>query len=297
MYDKDMYWGKNLSFAHFVHTHLEDLQTRFGMSMWFLTRQRGEDWLLLHTFGNGYDLERGDMLRWRDSICHRRVRDDGPLICPDVHGEPLYRDAPIARRYPIRAYLGLPLKDRDGQLFGTLCAVDPEPQPRLDQARVRESLRRQSQLLETALIWNLSGLDERRVTEFFEEEGRDENTDLLDTVGWTHILDRERRRCRDYGLDAAILHLHGASLSLEQRALVADSIAASIHHQDTAAYLGQDQFAVLLTDNNTNHAERMRQRLLDALNAKGVLMRCQVAPLKLVNGLLQPNLLPDAAMH
>ncbi|TMW14518.1 GAF domain-containing protein [Alloalcanivorax gelatiniphagus] len=293
----NMDWGKSHSFAEFVDTQLLDLQSRFGMAMWFLTRQRGENWLLLNVRGQGYDLERGDVLLWRDSICHRRVRDQGPLICPDVGAEPLYRDAPITRQLPIGAYLGMPLRDQDGQLFGTLCALDPAPQPQLDQSPVREALRRQCHLLETALMWNLAGLDQQRITAFFEEQSRDPDTDLLDQVGWMRILDQERQRCQDYGLDAAVLRLHGAALTPEQRGLVADSIAALIRHQDMAAYLGHDQFAVLLTDNHNGHAEQTRQRLLDALNAKGVLMRCDAEPLSLVRGQMQPEVLLDGAMH
>ena len=68
-----MPWGKRHSFTEFVDTKLLDLQSRFGMAMWFLTRRRGEDWLLLNVCGEGYDLSRGDMLAWHDSICHRRV--------------------------------------------------------------------------------------------------------------------------------------------------------------------------------------------------------------------------------
>ena len=292
-----MNWGKSHSFSEFVDIQLLDLQSRFGMAMWFLTRQRGEEWLLLNACGQGYDLGRGDMLRWRDSICHRRVSEQGPLICPDVDDEPLYNDAPITRRLSIRAYIGLPLRDQNDRLFGTLCAMDPAPQPLLDQSDIREALRRQSHLLETALIWNLAGLDQRRIAEFLEEESRDPDTDLLDRIGWGRILDQERRRCEVYGLEAVVLRLHGAMLCAEQRQMVADSIAALIRHQDMAASLGHDQFAVLLTESNLAYAEEVRQRMLDALNAKGVLMRCDAESLSLMRGLMQPQMLFDGAMH
>lgn len=103
--------GKTHSFTEFVDTQLLDLQSRFGMAMWFLTRRRGEDWLLLNVCGEGYDLDQGDMLAWRDSICHRRVNDLGPLVCPDVAREEAYRNAPITDQLPIGAYVGLPLRD------------------------------------------------------------------------------------------------------------------------------------------------------------------------------------------
>jgi|TARA_R100001143_G_scaffold62318_1_gene65299 diguanylate cyclase len=285
-----MHWGKTHSFTEFVETQLLDLQSRFGMAMWFLTRRRGEDWLLLNVCGEGYDLDQGDMLAWRDSICHRRVNDLGPLVCPDVTHEEAYRNAPITDQLSIRAYVGLPLRDHTGALFGTLCALSPEPRPDLDQDTVQAALQRQARLLETALVWNLAGLDQQRVTEFFEEESRDPETGLLDDTGWLRILDGERQRCRAYGLGAMVLKVHGGRLDDEQRQTVADSLAALIRHQDMAAYLGSNQFAILLPENTPSCADQVRDRLLDALNAKGILMWCDAHPLALHEGLMQPPL-------
>ena len=292
-----MHRGKSHSFKDFVDTQLRDLKARFGMSMWLLTRYREEDWLLLNSLGEGFDLERGDLLRWRDTICCRRVHKDGPLICPDVAREPLYQEAPVTARLGIGAYLGLPLVDHTGRLFGTLCALSPQPQPDLDHPGNRDALLRQAHLMETALVWNLAGLDQQRIAEFFEEESRDPDTDLLDITGWTRILDQERARCRDYGLSAVVLRVHGDNLNPDDRAEVADSLAALIRHQDMAAYLGHDQFSVLLTGNTPCRAEQARERLLDALNAKGLLMRCEYEPLRLTPGLVQPEVLLEGAVH
>ena len=293
-----MLWGKTHSFTEFVDTQLLDLQSRFGMAMWFLTRRRGEDWLLLNVCGTGYDLSQGDMLAWRDSICHRRVNDLGPLICPDVTREEAYRNAPITDQLPISAYVGLPLRDHSGSLFGTLCALNPEPRPDLDHDRVQTALQRQTRLLETALVWNLAGLDQQRVAEFFEEDSKDPETGLLDDTGWLRILDGERQRCRAYGLSATVLKVYGATLNDDNRQMVADSIAALIRHQDMAAYLGADQFAVLLPENTPACATPVRDRLLDALNAKGILMRCESESLAECEGVMQPQMIADGgAVH
>jgi len=62
-----------------------------------------------------------------------------PLLPHDVRSRPLYRpfhtghsclcDSPIAEQLPIGAYIGIPLQRPDGSLFGTLCALHPEPMP------------------------------------------------------------------------------------------------------------------------------------------------------------------------
>ncbi|ASK33440.1 diguanylate cyclase [Alcanivorax sp. N3-2A] len=289
--------GKSHSFNEFVDTQLHDLRDRFGMAMWFLIRRRNEEWLALRVCGDGYDLEGGNMLAWRDSICYRRVNEEGPIICPDVSKEAAYRSAPVTSQLKIGAYVGLPLLDQHGNLFGTLCALDPEPQRQLHDPTIQAALRRQAHLLETALVWNLAGLDQQRITDFFEEEGRDPETGLLDAGGWIRILDRERVRCRDYGLDAMILRLHGDRLSLERREQLADSVAALIREQDMAAHLGDGQFAILLTESTPHCAARVRERILDALNAKDLWVECNAEPLTLQIGLAQPHVLLDGAVH
>lgn len=292
-----MSWGSSHSFNRFVETQLTDLRERFGMAMWFLVRRRGDDWLALRAVGDGYDLEDGAMLAWQDSLCYRRVQHEGPLICPDLSQEPAYRRAPITGRLEIGAYLGLPLVDQRGELFGTLCALDPDPQPQLLQAGVQSALRRQCHLLETALIWNLAGLDQQRIKDFFEEESRDADTGLLDAAGWLRILDRERQRCRDYGLRAAILSLHGDTIEPSRREQLADSLAAMIRERDMAAHLGGGHFTLLLTESPLSRAGKIRERVLDALNAKNLWVDCDVEALTLELGVPQPALLLDGELH
>lgn len=276
-----MSWGTSHSFNCFVQTQLCDLRERFGMAMWFLARRHGDDWLALRAVGEGYDLGQGDAFPWRDSLCHRRVLEQGPLICPDLRQEPVYQHAPITERLKIGAYIGLPLIDQNDELFGTLCALDPNPQPHLLQPGVHSALRRQCRLLEAALVWNLTGLDQQRVTDFFEEEERDPETGLLNTDGWSRVLERERQRCRDYGLSATLLHLQGDTIDHSRREQLADSLAALIRDHDTAAHLGDGQFSVLLTELSVNDTEEVRNRILDALNAKSLWLKCETEALAL----------------
>ena len=53
----------------------------------------------------------------------------GPRIAPRSDSVPCYAEAPIGQQVEIGAYIGLPLKGKKGELFGTLCAIDPQPQP------------------------------------------------------------------------------------------------------------------------------------------------------------------------
>lgn len=266
------------SFDSFIDTQIRDLRERFGMAMWCLARKRGDQWLVLRTIGKGYRLSAGDHFDWQDMICSRETGQPAAAICSDT-SQAACQSVPITRRLNIKAYLSLPLKEQSGKPFGTLCAFDPAPQPQLRESGVRDALQRQRQLLEAALTWSLASLDEQRTREFIEEEGRDLETGLLDGAGWGRTIGRERQRCQSYGQTAHILRLSGDALHNAQREQLADSLAALIYKRDSAAHLGDGQFTVLLANSDLHRALDARNRILDALNAKGLLMRCSIEPL------------------
>jgi len=57
------------------------------------------------------------------------VEGTGPHFAPEAADVSCYAEAGIGKELPIAAYIGVPLRRADGSLFGTLCAIDPSPQP------------------------------------------------------------------------------------------------------------------------------------------------------------------------
>ncbi len=109
---------------------LNFLHARLGLGLWMVTRTEGEDWIVLTARDYaGYGIEEGDTFSWADSFCSRMVRDEGPRITADSDSVLAYAQAGIHEKFPIRAYVGVPIMDADGELFGTLCAIDPSTQP------------------------------------------------------------------------------------------------------------------------------------------------------------------------
>ena len=105
------------------------LHDRLGFGLWMVTRTEGRDWIVLAADDHGYAVQEGDVFQWADSFCSRMVVDEGPRIAPRSADVPAYAAAPIGDQVPIGAYIGVPLRTSDGKLFGTLCAIDPQPQP------------------------------------------------------------------------------------------------------------------------------------------------------------------------
>lgn len=61
-----------------------------------------------------------------DSFCQYVVAIDEPLIVGDVTAHPMTRDNPSIESMGVRAWAGHPVRDSDGRVLGTMCAVDVE---------------------------------------------------------------------------------------------------------------------------------------------------------------------------
>jgi PAS domain S-box-containing protein len=60
------------------------------------------------------------------SFCKHVVAQDAPLVVSDAREHPLLHDNPAVADGAI-AYLGVPLRDPEGQVLGSFCAVEPTP--------------------------------------------------------------------------------------------------------------------------------------------------------------------------
>ncbi|WP_380176322.1 EAL domain-containing protein [Kineococcus sp. DHX-1] len=64
-----------------------------------------------------------------DGLCDRVVATGRPFVVPDL-GVPAFEQS-SARAAGARTYVGIPLRRRDGSLYGTLCALSRQPDPGL----------------------------------------------------------------------------------------------------------------------------------------------------------------------
>lgn len=259
------------------------LQGELGMGLWVVTRASGDDWIILSAANreHRYAVAEGDVYRWSDSLCARMVAGNGPPIAASTDEVAAYRDAPIARALAIGAYLGMPLRTGDGELFGTLCAIDPAPQPGLlggvGQSTPLPLLELVGRLLATVLDRDLGLEAHARRAERAEAAAMvDELTGLWNRRAWERFRVTEEARCQRYGSPACVLSIdldglkiandsqgHAAGDQLLRAA--AKALSAGIREQDIVARLGGDEFGVLLVecpeDAGRAVEERLRQEL------------------------------------
>jgi EAL domain-containing protein (putative c-di-GMP-specific phosphodiesterase class I) len=77
-------------------------------------------------FGFGEPLASRRQLEGR-TFCHYALLSEGPLVLEDVAAEDVFRDVPTVQTLGVRAYLGVPLVLKSGEVVGSLCVVDFSP--------------------------------------------------------------------------------------------------------------------------------------------------------------------------
>ena len=261
---------------------LRALRQRLGYGLWMVTRTLKDDWIVLYAEDSCYGVPSGSVMRWSDSMCSRMVLGQGPNFAPHADHIEVYRTAPVAQQLPIKAYIGLPLTDVSGQLFGTLCAIDPQPQQPLspqDESLVQLL----AGLLNTLLRLELQASESARAAELAQMEAlTDPMTQLFNRRGWEQLLRAEQARCHRYGHSAAVLAIdldglkdindrlgHRAGDELILRA--ADALRQAARVSDVVARLGGDEFAILSVESDAQDADALIRRLQRTLEDKQVL--------------------------
>jgi diguanylate cyclase len=257
------------------------LHSKLGFKLWMVTRTESDDWIVLNANDHGYDVAAGDVFRWTDSFCSRMVAGQGPRIAPRSDEVPAYANAPIGQTVPIGAYVGVPLTRSSNEVFGTLCAIDPEPMPEeiSDELPLIEMMAR---LLTTILENELKADEERRRAERASAEAMtDALTGLFNRRGWNELLATEDDRCRRYGHPASVVSIdlddlktvndeqgHTQGDALLRRA--AGALKSVTRESDIVARLGGDEFSILAVECDPAGAQALIARLETAFQQADV---------------------------
>jgi diguanylate cyclase len=298
----------NKDFHTVVRNTLHFLHQRYGFALWMFTRLEENDWIVLTAEDHGYGIDEGRVFPWKDSLCSRMVDEHGPRVASAVADVPAYATAPITEQLKIGAYVGIPLKRRDGSLFGTLCAIDPLPQSSLITEE-QELIELIADLLNRLLNAELTAAEAVRRAERAEVVMmRDPLTALYNRRGWDRLLLKEEERCRRYGHPACVISVdldelklvndtsgHAAGDALLQAAsrVIEDTLRAT----DIAARLGGDEFGILAIECDAAAASALLARLRMRMAEEGIKASCGLAMRQPEKGLQSALSEADAAMY
>ncbi len=260
---------------------LATLQNRLGFGLWMVTRVVKNDWIVLASADTHYGVGPGTLFRWTDSFCSRMVRGEGPMVAPDATRIEAYRAAEINRQVEIGAYIGVPLSTSDGELFGTLCAIDPHPMPEEITAQ-KNFVVLLARLLSTVLHVELEGVEVHRELERSRIAATtDALTGLPNRRAWDSLLELEEARCIRSGSPASVIVLdldglkrvndelgHEAGDAFLAKA--ADVLRRAARDSDMVARLGGDEFGLLAVECDAETLKPVVRRLEEAFRSAGI---------------------------
>ena len=270
----------NINFKNFEEAGqaiLQFLHKRFEFDLWMITRVEGKDWIVLQSEDHSYGVKPGQVFKWADSFCSHMVKGKAPKIAPRSEDIPLYSSAPISQQVSIKSYIGQPILNEDGSLFGTLCAIDPHPKPEtiVQDIQIIELL---GNLLSKILQAELRQNEHAREFKHLRTKAfRDGLTGLYNRRAWDELMSKEEERCKHYGHPAAVFfidinnlkevndnlgHIVGDQLIQQAAHVLRDTVRSN----DIVARLGGDEFVILSRENNKAGAERLFKRIVDAFS-------------------------------
>ncbi|MGY1740578.1 MULTISPECIES: GAF domain-containing protein [unclassified Blastococcus] len=139
---------------------LRFLHTQLAWDVWMVTRVVGDRQVVLYA-EPAEAVRPGLSYPWEDSFCRQMVSGEAPRVATVTAAVPEYASRLPAEGLPVAAYLGVPVVGRDGELFGTVCALGFRARP-LSAARDLPLVEHVARMLSTLLA---AGMDPGPVPE------------------------------------------------------------------------------------------------------------------------------------
>lgn len=102
--------------------------TATGMQVTFIGGITEVDFTFHRVYGSWDGLADGLRLDRADSFCAGLLAG-GPTATADASSEPAYASAAAVSQLGVTSYVGVPIRNAQGVVLGTLCGIDPEPVP------------------------------------------------------------------------------------------------------------------------------------------------------------------------
>lgn len=285
------------------------LKSVLPLGFWAVTRYDGVRQLYLEVRDDAYGLGPGGSHLWEDSMCINMVAGTTSRIAPDAMAVPEYAAAGVAQQIDIGAYIGIPIVRADGELFGTLCGLDPAPQSEELLQQHAPLLDILGMLLSTILDADLERTRQARALERAELAAEsDQLTGLLNRRGWDRYTEIEESRFQRFGDPGAVVVIdldrlkevndsQGHAAGDELIKLAARVIRDTVRDSDVVARLGGDEFGIIVSNAVPEECQRLIDRIVANFQEAGVSGSIGHAPYTVVAGFPGAFAAADAAMY
>jgi PAS domain S-box-containing protein len=118
---------------------LELARGQLDMPVSFLTRLDGDSYVFAHFAGEHerFGVAEGDAMPLSDTYCQRMLDGRIGSTIADLEAEAKTCNLDLTKSLGLRAYAGVPVHLRSGEIYGTLCAVDTRPHPELSERHAK----------------------------------------------------------------------------------------------------------------------------------------------------------------
>ena len=111
-----------------VPTILDVVCRTTGMGFAAVARVTDNRWIVCASKDDmALGLQPGGELNLATTLCHDVRRSGASVVIDHVSEDPTYRDHPTPALYGFQSYISVPIVLPDGDVFGTLCALDAKP--------------------------------------------------------------------------------------------------------------------------------------------------------------------------
>src|ERR1700748_3565561 len=125
-----------------------------GMGFVAIARVTSQQWVCCAVRDNiNFGLPAGGELKLETTICNEIRQHGDTVVIDDVATDGAYCNHPTPAMYGFRSYISAPITLSDGTIWGTLCAIDPEPRD-LGKPEIRDSFQLLSELIAVQLELN-----------------------------------------------------------------------------------------------------------------------------------------------
>ncbi|MBC7630222.1 MAG: diguanylate cyclase [Flavobacterium sp.] len=227
---------------------------------WSVSRVAGGEQVRVHLH-RAEITDIGNRRPWHDTFCRRMVNGAARVLV-DSQADPDYADLPDAQAF--RSYVGSPITDDDGSVFGVLCGVGRDVLAGPDAVDL-DLVDLMGGLLSSQLAMARGADRERRNAQMAEALAQtDSLTGLTNRRGWDLLVADAQERVDAYGdlVAVAVIDLdglkavndaegHGAGDDVLRRA--GSALRSVEQPSDRTARYGGDEFAIL--SNNVAKAD------------------------------------------
>ncbi len=122
------------SSVQIIDAALRAVREHLGMPVAYLSEFVGDESVYHHVDAPGLEalIKPGDRRRLDDVYCRHILAGRLPELIPDTAREPVAVAMPITAAVPIGSHVSVPIRLRDGSVFGMFCCLSPEPNQSLN---------------------------------------------------------------------------------------------------------------------------------------------------------------------